>query len=441
MAIALKQSTNAAASTRNAAAAATAAATATDAGATCGGAAMAAEEAPIAMDPATTHVVILSPSRCAERAAQSASKESASPLTLSSEYGKDDAVLELQTLALERFASAEIRPISLDNWVSVVADLANKLAVAQEQPRDNSDGATRTIVVLNLCDGTETDGYPGISVIKGLEQAGIPFTGSGSDFFDITTSKPVLKRYLQEKQVPTSGFYEILNMEGDDDPLALQTIDAAIADLGLPLIVKPSVSYASVGITSSSVVRSRDETVHQVRVALKESMGGGVFLEQFLAGREFTAVVVGDAKQGVRVFEVAERQFDSKIPQNERFLAFDRYWEGYSLEGSTEAASLGSLYNYVLAPPEWQERLKQIAGDAYLACNGSGYGRVDLRTTNNTDCEAFVLEVNANCGLSFAGGASSLGEVMRLSDVPPSQFVQSLADFAVTRWHTRHHAQ
>lgn len=50
-----------------------------------------------------------------------------------------------------------------------------------------------SMVIVNLCDGTETDGYPGISVPILLEQQNFAFTGAGSDFFETTTSKPVLK--------------------------------------------------------------------------------------------------------------------------------------------------------------------------------------------------------------------------------------------------------
>jgi hypothetical protein len=55
------------------------------------------------------------------------------------------------------------------------------------------DGGER-IVVINLCDGTEVDGYPGLSVVVGLEVADIPYTGADSKFYLDTTSKPVLKR-------------------------------------------------------------------------------------------------------------------------------------------------------------------------------------------------------------------------------------------------------
>lgn len=75
-----------------------------------------------------------------------------------------------------------IVPISLDTRDAVLANLKEK-----------QDGGEK-LAVINLCDGTEDDGYAGISVVLGLECAKIPFTGAGSQFYSDTTSKPVLKR-------------------------------------------------------------------------------------------------------------------------------------------------------------------------------------------------------------------------------------------------------
>jgi hypothetical protein len=59
----------------------------------------------------------------------------------------------------------------------------------------------------------------------------------------------------------------------------------------------------------------------------------GIFVERFLAGREFTAFVVGDKEHGTRVYPVAERVFNPKLLKYQRILAFDRYWDGYDLNG------------------------------------------------------------------------------------------------------------
>lgn len=59
----------------------------------------------------------------------------------------------------------------------------------------------------------------------------------------------------------------------------------------------------------------------------------GVFAERFLAGREFTVFIAGDEINGVKVYPIAERVFDPKLAKFERILAFDKYWDGFDLEG------------------------------------------------------------------------------------------------------------
>ncbi|MBK6392107.1 MAG: hypothetical protein IPF70_16300 [Saprospiraceae bacterium] len=53
-----------------------------------------------------------------------------------------------------------------------------------------------TPVILNLCDGDEVNGTPGISVVKLLEQLDLVYTGADSYFCKSTTSKVNMKRPL-----------------------------------------------------------------------------------------------------------------------------------------------------------------------------------------------------------------------------------------------------
>ena len=59
-------------------------------------------------------------------------------------------------------------------------------------------------IVLNLCDGDEINGSPGLSVIHALREANLPFTGADERFYDLTTSKIVMKRLFEAAGVPTA---------------------------------------------------------------------------------------------------------------------------------------------------------------------------------------------------------------------------------------------
>ncbi|KAJ2996840.1 Translation initiation factor eIF-2B subunit beta [Globomyces sp. JEL0801] len=188
---------------------------------------------------------------------------------------------------------------------------------------------------------------------------------------------------LQKEQVPTSVFVVIRPDSVEED------LDKAAELADWPLIIKPSVSYASISITDRSVVETREAALKQINAVIKET-NGGVFIESFLAGREFTALCSGDREDGIHVYPVAERVFNKNLKERQ-------HWDGYDLDGSIPTTE-EELYWYEKAQEDWQDHLRDIAGRAYLACGGSGYGRVDIRTKNASELNAYVLEVNANCG-------------------------------------------
>ncbi|KAI8907205.1 hypothetical protein EDD86DRAFT_192331 [Gorgonomyces haynaldii] len=329
---------------------------------------------------------------------------------LTHEWGRDDTLASLESAFLQATGKQPtVLRVSLKNMKSVIEDLAHKQA----------NGVN--LVVINTCDGTEEDGYPGQSVVQMLQQHKIPYSGSDLAFYMISTSKPELKRKLLEAHVPTSPFQEVHSLED---------LKQLVQLVGWPLIIKPSVSYASINITKKSVVSDCESALEQIKAS--KDIPGGIFAEAFLGGREFTVLVTGDQQHGLKVYKPAERVFRQGIPVTERILAFDEYWEGYDLEGNSPDKP--AMYHYALAPSEWCDTLSRVAQDAYIACQGTGYGRVDIRTKTDTECEPMVLEVNANCGLSFGKGSSSLGDILELNQVSPAAFCADLVHYALHRF-------
>ncbi|KAG0195766.1 hypothetical protein BGX28_000668, partial [Mortierella sp. GBA30] len=364
-------------------------------------------------------------------------------ITLCNEYDRTSGIEELTNqLIIAGIEDIETIPISLETTVAVAIELEAEMKEMHRLEKD--------LVVFQLCDGTELDGYPGVSIVQELEKRKIPFTGSDSAFYIISSSKPILKRELQKADVPTSSFKEFRT------PPQLADLEDIIQEIGFPMIVKPSVSYASLNISTASVVHTPEQLLEQINVSLSASKPAGklndketetishtlhnklltvvqkaeidienptVFVEKFLAGHEFTALVVGDREWGVKVYPVAERMFDPKLGKFERLLSFDQYWDGYDLEGGHTTEE---FCKYQIANSDWQEQLQQVAKDAYLALDGTGYGRVDIRTVEMDKCEPVVLEVNANCGLSFEKDSSSMANILIMSKVAPSGFVRDL---------------
>jgi D-alanine-D-alanine ligase len=286
--------------------------------------------------------------------------------------------------------------------------LANHREVVQAIVRES---AGHEPVVLNLCDGDEVNGSPGLSVIRCLKEHGLRFTGADERFYDVTTSKIVMKEAFDRAGVPTSP-WAVIPRDGSG-------ITEVIKRLGAPLILKPAVSAGSLGITTKSVV----QTPQALRSALKrlskgyhgwDVAGGGVFVERFVAGPEYTTFIVGSYDDAARatIYPPVERLFNEALPPTERFLSFDRLWGLYETETPLEGDA--ELWNYRKVPKPLAKRIMEISWAAYEAVGGRGYGRVDLRQDAETG-EIHVLEVNAQCGISEDEAYTSIGAILRFA--------------------------
>ena len=312
-------------------------------------------------------------------------------------------------------------PVTLGNLPSVVAGL-------EDARRDGG------CLILNLCDGNELDGSPGVSVVRALETAGVPFTGSSSFFYEITTYKVPMKARLRERGVATAPFVPLRNLP--DDIARLE------AEVGYPAFVKPEVSAGSGGIGLTSLVYDAGGVMARVSALLASEDGNfyrksGIFAEAFVDGPEFTVFVIADrnAPGGARAYPPVQRLFHSALPSHERFLSYDRYWSEYKEELRLPEGE--PFYRYGLAPARLRDRLADLAVRAFLALDGVGYGRVDIRLEERTD-QLFVLEVNANCGLS-GDRETSVGEMLFLAKVPVHHLVSEILRDAYDRFSSNGH--
>jgi D-alanine-D-alanine ligase len=285
----------------------------------------------------------------------------------------------------------------------------------------------RPTLVLNLCDGYEDTGTPGISVVKALEAARLAFSGADTRFYETSSSKLLMKRLFRQANVPTA-VWEELPSEGP--------VTGLVERLGQPLFIKPSESSSSQGIGLRSVVRSdveaaarRDELLHGESSLLYAN--DILFAEDFIDGPEFTVLLVGywDEPDNIWSLTPAERVFDESIPESERFLSYDRYWGFYEEETPPDGGR--PFYRSVATGVELSRVLFEIAKQAYIAVWGCSYGRVDIRLNRKTN-EHQVLEVNANCGLS-ASLETTCGHILKASGKRFPQLVEKILEHALQR--------
>ena len=308
------------------------------------------------------------------------------------------------------------QPITISDYAQIIDNI-----VAEKE-----SGAVFPIV-FNICDGDEINGTPGISVVKLLEQNGLVYTGADEYFYDITTSKIPMKLAFDKAGIATARWEAIHSAD--------QQIAGIFERLGTPLIVKPAVSGGSMGLGIKNVVNNTADLQTQIDLMFAGYRGwdlttDGIVVESFINGNEYTTLIVGsyDQPELATIYNPVQRVFHPSLPAEERILSFDRLWEVY--EEENPMPNDGNFYEYEAPDPSLLEELKKISWDAFAATKGKGYTRVDIRQDSITG-KLYVLEVNAQCGLSEDEDYTSIGAILRLSNKTFSELVKEIIHTAL----------
>ncbi|PZR29497.1 MAG: hypothetical protein DI535_01945 [Citrobacter freundii] len=308
------------------------------------------------------------------------------------------------------------QPVTMSDYKDVVAGIRKR-------------SGRKIPLVLNLCDGDEVNGTPGVSVIGELEKNRLIYTGSDTHYYNITTSKVPMKEAFDKAGVPNARWAVIRD--------ANEQLDGLCEKLGAPLIIKPAVSGGSMGVSVKNVVYTDAELKERVK-ELAEGYRGwnlladGLIVEQFITGPEFTTFVVGSSTSPKKceVFTGVERIFHESLPDEEKFLSFDRLWEIY--EDEKPMPGNENFYNYQKAPVSLENQLREITLQAYQSVGGMGYGRLDIRMDKSTG-KLYMLEVNAQCGLSEDEDFTSIGAILRYANRSFSSVVHDIIKDAFER--------
>lgn len=308
------------------------------------------------------------------------------------------------------------QPVTMQNFPEVVASIKKK-------------SGRRIPLVLNLCDGDEINGTPGVSVIHELEKNKLIYTGSDAHYYNITTSKIPMKTAFDKAGI-SHAKWEII--DGSED-----SIKGICKRLGAPLIIKPAVSGGSMGVSVKNVVYTDKELISRVN-EIKQGYRGwnlladGLFVEQFITGPEFTSFIVGSYNDpdNCYVYPPVERIFHESLPDEEKFLSFDRLWEIY--EDEKPMPENENFYNYSKPDSSLVAAIEKLSLDAYIAVGGMGYGRLDIRMDKNTG-KLYMLEVNAQCGISEDEDYTSIGAILRYADKTFSGLIRKIINDAFAR--------
>ena len=315
----------------------------------------------------------------------------------------------------------EWKEINMNNFKAVINEI-------------ESDRDTFFPVALNLCDGDEINGAPGLSVIKYLEEKEIIYTGSDEFFYNITTSKIPMKKAFDMAGVANAE-WTFFRSKGDFNA------EDILNKTGTPVIIKPAVSGGSMGVGIKNVVDNKEELTILVDSLLDGYRGwnlnaDGIIAERFIAGPEFTVFISGsyDRPNDAVIYTPVERVFHQSLPDKEKFLSFDRLWEIYETESPMPEDE--NFYEYQLPDPYLIDSIKQLSWEAYVATKGMGYTRVDIRMDLVTN-KLYVLEVNAQCGISEDENFTSIGAILKFSGRTFSQLIEEILNDAIKRGYSK----
>lgn len=255
------------------------------------------------------------------------------------------------------------------------------------------------------------------------------YTGARENYYHLTTSKITMKQAFDKARISSANWLPVTEVKQDLRGFCEKT--------GTPLIIKPAVSGGSMGLGVKNVVNNDEDLSKIVHELYHGYHGwdftfGGLIAEKFITGPEFTTLVVGsfDRPEQAVVYQPVERVFNKRLPEEEKFLSFDRLWETYEDEKPCGNGVYEDFYNYFKPDPTLHDALCKLTWDAYCAVEGTGYGRVDIRMEKETG-ELFVLEVNAQCGLSEDENYTSIGAMVRLGKHSFGDMVKAIIEDAL----------
>lgn len=228
-------------------------------------------------------------------------------------------------------------------------------------------------VYLNIYEGEDAKESSGLQFVQALEKLNLPFTGAESKFYRSTREE--MQAAAEAHQI---RFARGFHAESLDD---LKQADG----LTYPLIVKHPNSFASAGLTKESRVTNPDEL--RIQFERMSEAYGSARVEEFIEGREFSCLVVENADDAQSPFAYSPAEV--LFPEGETFLHEAAKW--YSFD----------IYVVPLNDDALTARIQDVCRKFFLAMDGNGYARLDLRVRPNG--EIVIIEINPNCGILYYG--------------------------------------
>jgi D-alanine-D-alanine ligase len=261
--------------------------------------------------------------------------------------------------------------------------------------------------VFNLVESVEGHGRLVFLAPALLDNLGLPYTGAGTEAMFTSSSKLLTKRLLRGAGIPTPPWV---------------TLGEPIRTTAPPgrYIIKLVWEEASVGLEEDAIVDVASSAILNDRLTQRaELLGGDVFAEAYIAGREFNLSVLA-GPDGPEVLPPAEIQFVDYPEGQPRIVGYRAKWDA----GSFEYHHTPRCFDFPAQDRPLLAELCRLARACWDLLGLRGYVRVDFRVDEAG--QPWVLEINANPCLSPDAGFAAAAQRAGLS--PADMIARILAD-------------
>ena len=279
-------------------------------------------------------------------------------------------------------------------------------------------------IFVNLCEGYHEWDTPGVDVCHALAALNLPHTGPTATFFHIP--KPTMK-YLATSVGVATPMHVLVDAPAvalahrAGDTTMVERLLAPAAALRMPCFVKPAHAGDSLGVDEHAVVHGHAALLAQVLHLADEFPE--LLIEEYIDGREFTVLVVGDPEKRGRG--------KALTPVEYRFPAGFRY-KSYALKTS----ELHPHANVAVDDPAIDARLREAAERIFTGFGAMGYARMDFRM--DADGTLWFLEVNFTCSVFYEGDSGgSADHILRLDPMGPRGFLARIIAEGIARHRER----
>ena len=265
-------------------------------------------------------------------------------------------------------------------------------------------------LVFNGCEGFRKNARHEYAIAALLDMYGYRYTGSSPTALLVARNKSLTKKVLAFHGIRVPAFAEF--HEGD----AL----VRPSELRFPLIVKPLLEDASIGIAQASVVED-DASLTQRVEFIHSKYHQAAIVEELVEGREVYVGLIGNDE--LEVLPLTEMTFGEPETGEHRIATYKAKWdEDYRKKKKIKNVFAKGVSEQLTA------RIGEICTTAFHALWLQDYGRVDVRLAH--DDEVYVLEVNPN---PFIADEHELAEAAKKSGLKYNAFIQRIVDEALAR--------